>query len=409
MARREYALTTTDMPDEDSIKALPVGAQWLYDRLRFRKEISRCGVLQWRPAVLADLAPDVTDRKIRGWAKNLEAGRQIVLDEPYAECLVRTYVRWDGLLAQPNVIPHVVYDFGLIASPKVRLGFLREFRRLWDLDGLKDAERGGWLLAVGHYPRNKHAKDDPAKWPVALDSGTLARLVKEIGEGIREPLLSAIHAGDVAPFDADSRHGLPDPFRGPHPTTPPAHPLGGPPPPTTPEEGSLACAGARTETSNRDRVTDTETDTGGSYEPNTVSVSPPPAAAAASTHTSIAPPDPDKLVSQHGGKLTGAVRLALVTQARELLNEDIDPVTIAAGLTLWRERPGSGPGLLSYLVNDLMLEAQLPSKPRLKANAAAHPWCGHCDEHSRWEDTGAGWRRCPRCHPANLVAQAVGA
>lgn len=402
MARREYARIGVDMPEEESIRALDVGAQWLYDRLLLRKEISRCGVVQWRPALLAELAADATDRKIRTWVRQLTDRNHVILDEPYAEALVRTYVRWDGLLGQPNVVPHLVYDFGLIASKKVRIAFLVEFRRLWDLPDLPEGERGGWLLAAGHFPRRKHARDDPAKWPVALEPETLARLVSAIGKGLREPLTAAIAAGEVAPFDPASPHGMPDPFLptlggmgSPHPSGDGfscAHVSAGAP------TGSVTGTdtGSESESGNRVRVTGPQ----------------PAAAAAAKAHTpaEIAPTDPDQLVQQHGGRLTGAVRLALVGQARQLLDEQIDPVTVAAGLALWRERPGSGPGLLSYLVNDLMLDAQLPKKPGVRVNGSAPPWCGECDETSRWEDAGDGWRRCPRCHPVNAAAaEAVGA
>lgn len=409
MARREFARTTTDMPEEPSIKALDVGPQWLYDRMRYRAEISRCGVIPWRPAVFTELAPDATEAKIRRWARHLATSNHVVVDESYAECLVRTYVRWDGLLAQPNVVPHLVYDYGLIASTKVRVGFLREFRRLWDLADLKEAERGGWLLAVGHFPRRKHAVDDPAKWPVALETTTLARLIKEVGTGIRDALTSAITAGEVKPFDPDSPYGIPDPFHPPHPGTPSPQGVGGTPspypadpPPRRAHADTPMRAGAPTGNGNRLTANENGSRLPSSETGNDVRATGPdqPAATAADTHTPIAPADPAQLIATHGGRLTGAVRLALTNQARQLLADNIEPVTIAAALNLWRQRPGSGPGLLAYLANDLLLDAALPRKPAaLTVNGNAPTWCGNCDQTSRWHDTGNGWTRCPRCHP----------
>jgi hypothetical protein len=413
MARREFARTTTDMPEEPSIKALDVGPQWLYDRMRYRPEISRCGAIPWCPAVFTELAPDATEVKIRRWARRLSSSGHVVVDESYAECLVRTYVRWDGLLAQPNVVPHLVYDYGLIASTKVRVGFLREFRRLWDLPDLKEAERGGWLLAVGHFPRRKYAADDPAKWPVALETTTLARLIKEVGIGIRDALTSAIDSGEVAPFDPDSPYGVPDPFHPPHQGTPSPQGVGGTPspyptdpPPRRAHTDAPTRAGAPTGNGNRLTANENGSRLPSSENGNDVRATGPdqPAATAAGTHTPVdpvIPNDPAELVATHGGRLTGAVRLALTDQARQLLNDDIEPVTIAAALALWRQRPGSGPGLLAYLANDLLLDAALPKKPTLTANGSAPTWCGHCDQHSRWHDTGNGWTRCPTCHPLN--------
>jgi Helix-turn-helix domain len=41
----------------------------------------------------------------------------------------------------------------------------------------------------------------------------------------------------------------------------------------------------------------------------------------------------------------------------------------------------------------------LPSHPRRPQPRPVPPWCGHCGEHDRWEETEHGLRRCPRCHP----------
>jgi hypothetical protein len=406
MARREYARIGVDMPDESSIKALPVASQWLYDRLLLRPEISRCGVVPWRPAVLVELAPDATIAKIARWTKPLQAGRQIVLDEPYAECLVRTHVRHDKLLASPNVIPALVHDFGIIASPDVRLAFLREFRRLWDLDDFSDSERGGWLTAVGHFPRKKHGRDDPAKWPVALESDTLARIVTGVGHGIREPLTSAIAAGQVEPFDPNSPHGIPDPFHPSHPTkgSPPSHPTIPSADPTPPRDPSRAHTSApapahRVSENPSNRVSEEPGSrvraTGPDADPEQ------PAAAAADTHAHV-DVDADQLIATHVGQTTGAVRIGLRNEIRRLIDDDhIEPITVAAALEAWASKPGSGPGLLAYLANDLLLDDRLKTKPKLSVNGSAPDWCGHpnCDPVSRWRDEGDGWFRCPTCHP----------
>lgn len=214
MARREFARVGTDMPEEDSIKSLSVEAGWLYDRLYLRPEMSRCGVVPFRPAAWALLGKNATEPKVRRWLRELVAGEQVIVDEPMAEVLIRTFVRWDGLLAQPNVVANMVYDYKLIASATIRLAFLQEFRRIWDLD-IPDAWRGGWLLAVGKYPRVKHSKDDPAQWPVALTADALARLRKAVGDGFRDEFATALARHDIKPFDEHSAQGVPEPFTDP--------------------------------------------------------------------------------------------------------------------------------------------------------------------------------------------------
>ena len=211
MPRREFARIGTDMPHEDSIKALNVAPQWLYDRLLLRDEMSRCGVVPYRPALWSELAPDATETKIRKWVRDLTANDppHVIVDERYQEAFVRTYVRHDGLLGQPNVVANMCSDFYLIASERIRVAFLREFRRIWDLPIL-DTWRGGWLLAVGVYPAPKQGD---GAWPQVLPAASIARLRKALKDtGILGPFLAAIREGLVDPFTEASPEGLPEPL-----------------------------------------------------------------------------------------------------------------------------------------------------------------------------------------------------
>lgn len=235
MPRREYARIGTDMPDEDSIKALDVEPQWLYDRLLLREDMSRCGVVPLRRALWAELAPNATEPKIRRWLRALEEGRHVVIDERYQELFVRTYVRHDGLLGQPNVVANMCSDFAVIASDRVRTAFLAEFRRIWDLP-IQAAWRGGWLLAVGVYPA---AKNGEGAWPDVLPAASIERLRKALKEtGIRGPFLDAIRQGFVDPFTEGSPEGLPEALAD-------ATPIQTPNPSPSDEGTPLARVGAR--------------------------------------------------------------------------------------------------------------------------------------------------------------------
>lgn len=211
MPRREFARIGTDMPDERSIRALDVEPQWLYDRLLLRDDMSRCGVVPLRPPLWSELAANATEPRIRRWIKALVEGRQVVVDERYQELFVRTYVRHDGLLGQPNVVANMCSDFYLVASEEIRLAFLREFRRIWHLDDLPRSWRGGWLLAVGVYPEPKTGKDDA--WPDCLPAASIDRLRKALkGTGILKPFVEAITEGLLEPFTEPYVEGLPEPL-----------------------------------------------------------------------------------------------------------------------------------------------------------------------------------------------------
>jgi hypothetical protein len=217
---RDFARIGTDMPHEPSIKALDVGPAWLYDRLLMSRDMRRTGVVPYRPAVWADLAANATDPLIRKWIKALVGSRLIVVDEKYAELLVRTYVFHDHYLGQPNVVAALVTDFPLITSPLIQTALLTELRRILVADLLTPAEVGGWLLAMGHYPAA--TADDKTKgvWPATMTPGALVRLQKAMKNlSLAPSMTDAIKAGRVAPFPKPSTEALPpglaEPFAGP--------------------------------------------------------------------------------------------------------------------------------------------------------------------------------------------------
>lgn len=208
---REFARIGTDMPYEDRIRALPVGPAWLYDRLLMDRAMSRCAIVPFRPPLWADLAADATDTKVRRWLKVLIDGRLVIVDERYAEVFVRTAIRHDRLLAQPNVVAALVSDYRLIASDQLRTALLAEFRRIWALEDISAPERGGWLLAMGHYP-DKPTGATKAVWPATMTPDALGRLEKAIGAGLRDAMRDAVRRGHVEPFRDTDPGGVPRPF-----------------------------------------------------------------------------------------------------------------------------------------------------------------------------------------------------
>lgn len=208
---RDFARIGTDMPHEDRIRALNVGPAWLYDRLLMSREMSRCAIVPFRPLLWADMQADATEKKVRGWLKTLADGRLVVVDERYAEVFVRTAIRHDKLLAQPNVVAALVSDYRLIASDQLRLALLTELRRIWGLDSISTGERGGWLLAMGQYPREP-AKGEKATWPESMTPDALGRIRKAIGEGLRKPMLDALAQQQIEPFTVATPGGIPGPF-----------------------------------------------------------------------------------------------------------------------------------------------------------------------------------------------------
>lgn len=325
MARREFARIGTDMPDEPSIRALTVEEQWLYDHaLYLRPEMSRCGVIPHRPALWADLATNATDAKVRKWLAGLAKARVVVVDEKYSEVLLRTYVRHDGLLTQPNVVAAMVSDYRVIASPLIRRAFLNELRRLWDLPDLSTAARGGWLLAMGAYPAPKETQRDT--WPTHIDGATRARLHKSIGRGLAPDMTEAVNEGHVPTFTEHTPGGFPEPFT------------------EGPRAGAIAVSavsGSLLLSPSAERRTPGPPGRGSDLAG--------PAADGEHTHTAAQLLDAT-------GPYVAKVRAGLHDQAVACLAAGAPPDAIHRALTVWRTRK-AGPGLLTHLVQDQLTPA----------------------------------------------------
>jgi hypothetical protein len=188
---RDYGRIGTGIWAESSIKSLSPAEQRAYLLLLTQPELSRCGVLPYTLRRWARLGAGDTPTKFRAALRGLEEGRHIVIDEDAEELLVRTYVRHDGLLTQPQVVAAMVKDFRTIRSDRVRLAFLTEVRRLWTLP-LDEKERRGLRIAVGVVENDKQRES--------------------VGAGLGPAFRAALDAGFLEPFPEGCLAGLPAPF-----------------------------------------------------------------------------------------------------------------------------------------------------------------------------------------------------
>lgn len=308
---RSYAQVGTNLWTEPTIRTLNKTQQRAYLLVLTQPELSRCGVLPYRLKRLAALAGDDNPSSLRKDLKALAKTRHLVIDEDAEEILVRTYVRHDGLLAQPQIVATMVDDYQLIESPTLRLAFLAELRRIWDLE-LPDNQRRGLALALGDHTH------------------TDARFRAKIGLGLAPDMGAAFQAGSLPPFDPACPAGCPAPWQ-----------AGSGVPPR-------AGAGA---------ISDLQAPISNLQSPN----------------AAAAPPDPDgpaprsssheeHLLDTHQadlGPLPAITAKALAKHIHAALDEHPDQVILAA-LEDWRGRPGAKPGLLPHLIGDA---ARRPAPP----------------------------------------------
>lgn len=107
MAREHARLLVSIWSDPDWL-ALDSVQQITYLSLISSKDLSWCGVAPLLPQRIAGLATDLTERKARASLDVLSERRFLILDRQTAEIGVRSFVRHDGILKQPNVTKALV-------------------------------------------------------------------------------------------------------------------------------------------------------------------------------------------------------------------------------------------------------------------------------------------------------------
>ena len=127
---REYAAVNVSIWQDEDWRALPPTAQHLYLTLWTHPKLSYCGVVDWRPGRIAASAGGWTADEVRLAADCLRARHFIVTDDETEECLIRSWVRWDGLMKQPRMAVSYANAFAAVASNLLRRVLVHELVRL---------------------------------------------------------------------------------------------------------------------------------------------------------------------------------------------------------------------------------------------------------------------------------------
>lgn len=176
---RDHARIRLDIWADDEFRGLSAIGQWLYLCLLTSPQLSFCGVTDWRPARIAAVTSDLTALDVESFAAELEGLELIVVDRDSEEVLVRSFVKHDGLLKQPNMAKALVKDHAGIASAPLRAVVVRQLERLRE----SEPSLRGWLVpemrpllrrasmtageAISSLPRNPSVKpsDNPSENP----------------------------------------------------------------------------------------------------------------------------------------------------------------------------------------------------------------------------------------------------
>ncbi len=147
MARRHARVLVTIWDDPDWT-ALDPTQQVTYVALLSSADLSWCGVNPLLPQRLVPLSRGLTERKVRTALQVLTQRRFLVTDYSTAEVAVRTFVRHDGVLAQPNVAKAMCRAVSQVRSDVIRDSVLTELAR----ELIDDPDARGWHAIKSSYP-----------------------------------------------------------------------------------------------------------------------------------------------------------------------------------------------------------------------------------------------------------------
>lgn len=129
---RDRATLRTDLWADLDWRNLSIGAQWLYEYLLTTPSLSYVGVADWRPNRISKLARELTTDQVREYAEQLAEARFVVVDDETEEICVRSFLRHDGALKNPNLWKSIGKAFADTSSPTILKAIAREVVRLRD-------------------------------------------------------------------------------------------------------------------------------------------------------------------------------------------------------------------------------------------------------------------------------------
>ncbi len=94
-------------------------------------DITWAGVVPYLPRRFARFATDLTPAKVERVWRDLADARLIVIDQETEEIAVRSFLRNDGVLSQPNIAVAFGRAMAVVSSPRLRAAILAEASLLY--------------------------------------------------------------------------------------------------------------------------------------------------------------------------------------------------------------------------------------------------------------------------------------
>lgn len=137
---RDYSKTNLTIWQDPEFRSLPWPAQHVYRMFWDHPGLSYCGVVDYRPARMLGWGAGWKRADFEALVACLRARHFLVVDETTEECLVRSWVRFDGILKQPRLAVSMANAFGEVGSNTIRGVIVSELHKLRD----REPGAGGW-------------------------------------------------------------------------------------------------------------------------------------------------------------------------------------------------------------------------------------------------------------------------
>lgn len=147
MARDFAKLLTRVWKDEDWL-SLSAIEQTVYISLLTTDDLSWCGVAPLLPQRLAGFASDLSVAKARKALDVLTEKRFVVADEDAGEVAVRSFVRNDKVVSQPNITRAMLKAFDLVRSERIASVITQELARSY----AEEPDLKGWVTVKSVAP-----------------------------------------------------------------------------------------------------------------------------------------------------------------------------------------------------------------------------------------------------------------
>lgn len=127
---RDHTRVNIDIWGDDEFRDLPVDAQNLYWTLWTSPERTYCGGHWWHAGKLSQFAEDWSVGRVEHAGGVLAERLFLVIDEPVEECLLRSWIKHDGLWKVPNMAVSMANARAAMASKVCRGVVVHEVKKL---------------------------------------------------------------------------------------------------------------------------------------------------------------------------------------------------------------------------------------------------------------------------------------